>query len=443
MLQHIAYKYRLVPTEEQKVYFSKCFGCVRLVYNRYVAFSKEDNARVKAEGGKYSELPTVKSFKEELEFLKEVDSLALSNARQFFEGALKGWWKSLKGKRKGKKLSPPKFKKKGISKDSYTTNNQNGTISVTNNIVKLPKIGEVKFINHRPIEDGYKIKSATISREKDGAYFISILCDREYDMPLKRAYCKPMEERNVVGLDMSLNEFYVSSDQCLNIAKTKYVRQYRKDERKLARANRQHSRKKMIPTDELVFSKRYNKMIPKREPSSNREKSRLKLARLHRRIANRRRDFVIQEAVRLAKAYDAIVIEGLNMQAMSRTLHLGKSVNDLGWGMFKQWLAIQCDKRGCELVVADKWFPSSKTCNHCGTVNKELKLSEREWVCKECGCINDRDYNAACNLRDWYIKNYNTGGTPGINACGDSASIPQCNGEQVGSVKQEAPNLTC
>ena len=399
MLQHIAYKYKLIPTEEQKVYFSKCFGCARLVYNRYVAFSKEDNARVKAEGGKYSELPQVSVLKKELDFLKEVDSLALANAKQNFEGALKGWWKSLKGKRKGKKLSPPKFKKKGISKDSYTTNNQNGTISVKDNIVKLPKIGEVEFINHRPIEDDCKIKSATISREKDGTYFISILCDREYDMPFKRAYDKPMEERNVVGLDMSLSEFYVSSDQSLNITKAKYVRQYRKDERKLAK--------------------------------------------LHRRIANRRRDFIIQEAARLAKAYDVIVFEDLNMQAMSRTLHLGKSVNDLGWGMFKQWLAIQCDKRGCELVVADKWFPSSKTCNHCGTVNKELKLSEREWVCKECGCIIDRDYNAACNLRDWYIKNYNTVGTPEIYACGDSASIPHSDGEQVGSMKQEAPILTC
>lgn len=124
----------------------------------------------------------------------------------------------------------------------------------------------------------------------------------------------------------------------------------------------------------------------------------------------------------LAKNYDVIVIEDLNMQAMSRSLRLGKSVMDIGWGRFRSWLTEECDKYGVELVIADKWFASSKTCNHCGHKNKELTLSDREWVCSECGATLDRDYNAACNLRDYYLNSINTVATTGIHAQGDETS---------------------
>ena len=441
-LRRMAYKYRLLPDEGQQEFFSRCFGCTRLVYNRYVEFTKEEAARVRREGGPYRDIPQISSLKQECEFLKEVDFLALANAKRNFEAARKGWWNSLKKKRKGKGVKAPAYKKKGKCRDSYTTNNQDGTVFVSGDFIRLPKVGKVRVICHRPIPDTARVKSATVSRDRDGRYYVSVLCEEEAAPSPKRIYSKAISDARVVGLDMSLSQFYVSSDRGHDSTITKYVRQYRKDERKIARANRRHSRRELVPTDKTVFSKRWNRDIIVREPSRNREKARLKLARLHRKVANRRRDFTMQEAARLAKEYDVIVIEDLDMQAMARSLRLGKSVNDLGWGMFRNALRWQCEKRGCELVVADKWFPSSKTCNHCGAVNKDLNLSDRDWVCPECGCIVDRDYNAACNLRDWFFEHvneiYSTDGTAGIHACGDSASASGSTLTQAGSMKQES-----
>ena len=205
--------------------------------------------------------------------------------------------------------------------------------------------------------------------------------------------------------------------------KTKYVKQYRKNERKIKRLQRVLSRRELIPTGEMVYSKKYNKDIPKTERSKNREKARIKLAKLHQHVSNCRRDFSIKQAIHYARMYDVIVIEDINLQDMKRTLKLGKSVNDLGFGIFKQWLQYKCDEYGALLVKADKWYPSSKLCNHCGNKNSLLQLSDREWVCPECGSVIDRDYNAACNLKDYYYNmSNNTVGTTGINAYGDTTS---------------------
>ena len=168
---------RLLPDEKQMEFFSRCFGCTRLVYNRYVEFSREDTARVKTEGGEY-----------------------------------RGWWNSLKKKRKGKGVKAPTFKKKGKCRDSYTTNSQNGTVSVSGDMIKLPKVGEVRFVCHRPIPETARVKSATVSRDRDGRYYVSVLCEMEFTPPSKRIYSKDIKDARVVGLDMSLSEFYVSSD---------------------------------------------------------------------------------------------------------------------------------------------------------------------------------------------------------------------------------------
>ena len=438
----IAYKYRLLPDEAQREYLSRCFGCVRFVYNRYVEFSLSEYRRVKAEGGEYRRLPEVSALKEESPFLREADSLALANAKRNFEAARKAWWDSLTGRRKGRRMRAPAFKKKGKCRDSYTTNNQNGTVSVSGDRIRLPKIGDVRLVRHRDIPEGYVIKSTTVSRERDGSYWVSVLCDTG-ELPVEQGV--PGPDARVVGLDMSMSEFYVSSDGGHDATRTKYVRQYRSNEKKTARASRTMHRRRMNDTGKTVYSKKKGREVPLLEPSRNREKARLRLARLHRRIANRRRDFAMQEAARLAKAYDVIVVEDLDMQAMARTLSLGKSANDLGWGMFVRFLEWQCGKRGKTLVRADKWFPSSKTCSHCGAVNHGLTLSDREWVCPECGCVIDRDHNAACNLRDWFLghaaETYNTAGTAGIYACGDSASTPGLRPEASGVAEAGSPFL--
>lgn len=157
----------------------------------------------------------------------------------------------------------------------------------------------------------------------------------------------------------------------------------------------------------------------KKKGSKNREKARVKLAKEHEKIANRRREHCIQTALYFVRNYDVVVIESLDMRAMSKSLNLGKSVHDLAWGQFVQWLELEASRHFCTIVKADKWYASSKLCNHCGAKNKDLKLSDREWVCPECGAVIDRDYNAACSLRDYYIKGLNTVATTGIKGCGD------------------------
>jgi putative transposase len=166
-------------------------------------------------------------------------------------------------------------------------------------------------------------------------------------------------------------------------------------------------------------------------------KAQLAYARLSERIADQRGDYAVKTAIHFAKTYDVVVLEDINLQSMARTLRLGKSVNDLGFGEFRRWLEWEAGKYGCYVHYADKWFASSKTCNSCGYRNDGLKLSDREWTCPQCGDTHDRDLNAARNLRDEFLKEYSTAGTAGIDACGDSASTLRETVARALSSKQE------
>ena len=414
-----AYKYRLLPNKEHIQYLTQTFGCARLLYNQLLNWWINEYALSKQNDKPMGKLPLVSHFKTQFTFLKDVDSLALMNARRNFEAAIGNFIKSKQGKRKGKKVGFPRFKKKGVSRDSFTTNNVNDAIRVYGDKIKLPKVGYIPFIKHRPLPNNSRIVSVNVSKTPSEQYYISIVVE----LPDTNVVYKHTDNPNVVGLDMSLSHFIVDSDNTPDNTKTKYVKQYRKNERKIKRLQRVLSRRELIPTGEMVYSKKYNKDIPKTERSKNREKARIKLAKLHQHVSNCRRDFSIKQAIHYARMYDVIVIEDINLQDMKRTLKLGKSVNDLGFGIFKQWLQYKCDEYGALLVKADKWYPSSKLCNHCGNKNSLLQLSDREWVCPECGSVIDRDYNAACNLKDYYYNmSNNTVGTTGINAYGDTTS---------------------
>ena len=412
----MAFKYKLLPNDSQKTQLMKTFGCTRKVYNFLVKWNMSQYELWKANGkqkGNSPKIPLVTDIKKEFPYLNEVDSLALMNARANFESAMKNFYQSCAGKRK-KKTKLPRFKKKNASKESYSTNNQSSTIKITgNSSIKLPKIKTpIKLIYHRELQGS--IKQCTVSMEKDGTFHVSILCEVERQSPPKRKINK------VIGLDMSLAHTFVSSEPSEN-DHSGYERLYRKNEKKLKRLNKRHSRKETFKTGETYFSKKWNKDVFVKRPSNNREKARERLAKLHAKISNKRLDFIKQSASRLTKTYDCIVIETLNMQGMSRSLKFGKSVHDIGWGLFVKWLEWDCEKNGCTLVKADKWYASSKLCNYCGGKNEGLKLSDREWVCPCCGSLLDRDFNAALNLRDYYER-YCTAGTAGIDACGDSTS---------------------
>jgi len=308
---------------------------------------------------------TPAKYKTEYEWLREVDSLALANAQIHLEAAYKNFFRD-------KNVGYPKFKNERSGYNSYTTNLVNGNIVLEAGHLKLPKAGKVKIKQHRMIPEGYRLKSVTVSKVPSGKYYTAILYEYEENI-------KPVAPDNVVGLDFSMKELYVSSDG----EYANYPRFYRRSQEKLSREQRKLSRRA--------------------KGGCNREKQRLKVAKLHEHTANQRRDFLHKQSRQIANAYDAVCTEDLNMRGMSQALNFGKSVSDNGWGMFSGFMDYKLKEQGKQLVKADKWFPSSKMCSCCGTVKDEMPLSERVFR-RDCGFVCDRDINAAINIRNEGIR---------------------------------------
>ena len=351
-----AYKFRIYPNKEQRIMFAKTFGCVRFIYNRMLA---DKIAYYKKTGKTLQTTPA--QYKNEFEWLKEVDSLALSNAQLNLQSAYKNFFTK-------KSSGFPKFKSKKKSRKRYTTNNQNGSIRIENGKLKLPKAGFVKIVQHHPMIG--KIKSVTIEKTPTNKYYASILVEYESQV-------LEVELHKFIGLDFSMHDLYVTSDG----ERANYPRFLRRSEKKLARLCRRHSKRKL--------------------GSKNRERMRLKVCLMYEKITNQRLDYLHKKSYELSEDYDAVCIETLNMSAMSRTLRFGKSVADDSFGKFRTMLDYKLYFRGKKLVKADKWFASSQLCSVCGYKNAQVKdLKVREWKCPSCGAKHDRDVNAAINLRE-------------------------------------------
>lgn len=358
MLANKAYRFRLYPDAGQKVKFAKTFGCVRFIYNQMLS----DKIRHYEETGeKLNNTPA--QYKAEYEWLKEVDSLALANAQVNLQTAYNNFFRN-------PKIGFPKFKSKKSSRKSYTTNCVNGNISIEDGHLKLPKIGLVRLRQHRNIPLDYKLKSVTVSQMPSGKYYASVLF--EYENQVKEKI-----PQIFLGLDYSMHELYKDS----NGKEPVYPGYYREAEEKLKREQRK-----------LSFMQKGSK---------NRDKQRAKVAKLHEKAANQRRDFLHKQSRQIANVYDCVCIEDLNMKAMAQTLHFGKSVSDNGWGMFTSFLRYKLEEQGKKLVKVNKFFASSQICSCCGYKNSETKnLSVREWDCPNCGVHHDRDENAAVNIRN-------------------------------------------
>ena len=352
-----SFKFRIYPNASQEALIAKTFGCVRFVYNKMLS---DRNEYYEETGKSLNNTPA--KYKIEYEWLKEVDSLALANAQLNLNKAYNNYFRD-------KSIGFPKFKSKKSNHQSYTTNYVNGNIKIMDRYIILPKLKEVKIKQHREIPDEYKLKSVTISRTPTKKYYASILYEYENQTQI-------VEPKTFLGLDYSMTELIVDS----NGKSAQYPRYYRQALNKLKREQK--------------------KLSGCKKGSKNRNKQRIKVAKLHEKVANQRKDFLHKISRQIINAVDVVCIEDLNMKGMSKALKFGKSVSDNGFGSFVSMLEYKLKAGGKQLVKIDKWFPSSKMCSECKTVKDTLLLSERMYHCKTCGTIIDRDYNASINIRN-------------------------------------------
>lgn len=356
----------MYPTDEQQLLIQKTFGCSRYVYNYYlnkrIELYKTDKSTLNYNACSND----MTQLKAELEWLKEVDSIALQSSLKDLDIAYQNFFRRI---RNGEKSGFPRFKSKKDNRKSYKTK-QN--ITVTDKHIKLPKLGLVKCATpskmaiSKQVEG--KILNATVSQNPSGKYFVSLCCTDVGILQFEST-------GSMIGIDLGLKEFAIDSNGN-TYANHKYLA---KSAKKLAKAQRHLSRKTI--------------------GSNNRNKARVKVARLHEHISNQRSDFLHKLSTQLVKDHDVICIEDLQVRNMVKNRRLAKSISDVSWSEFVRQLQYKCDWHSKILTRIDKFYPSSQLCSVCGFRNSETKdLSVREWICPKCGAKHDRDVNAAINI---------------------------------------------
>ncbi len=354
MLVNKAYRYELKPNKSQLVLLKKHTGCARFAWNWGLA----ERIRLWEQEGKrtdaieqHRELNRLK--KTDFPWMYEVSKCAPQEALRDLDKAFKNFYEG--------RANFPKFKKKGIH-DSFRLT---GAIKVFPKHVQLPRLGKIR-VKEETVKFKGRVLSATVSREAD-RWYVSLAVEVEIPDPL------PVQGEPV-GIDRGLTHFAVFSTG----EKVEAPKSLEKSLKKLRRLSRQLSRKQ--------------------KGSKNRKKAALRLARLHRKIKNQRRDFLHKLSTWLAKTKPVIVVEDLAVKNMARNKHLSRHIADAGWSEFRRMLEYKTKWYGSRLVVAPRFYPSSRRCSECGCILPELKLSTRRWACPKCGAIHDRDVNAAINL---------------------------------------------
>ena len=366
-----ACKYKMKPTFKQQECLNKAFGCCRFIYNwgldKKIQSYKQDKKTIG-----YVELAhelTKLKNDGEHEWLKEVSNTSLQQSLRNLDAAFVRFFREKKGF--------PKFKskKKNIESAKYINAVH---FDFDNWKVKIPKIGWVKLCKNKPFDLSMKYGTLTVSKDKCGDYWCSIVV---YDIEEKPKTKVSID--NSVGIDLGIKDYAILSDG------TKY------------------GNPKFLEKGQKKLKTLQHRFARTQKKSNRHEALRLKVAKCHRDIANRRNDFLHKLSTLLVKYYDTICLEDLNVEGMMKNKHLSNSIQSAAWGEFVRQLQYKSDWYGKNVIFIGRFEPSSKTCNKCGYVKSDLQLSEREWVCPKCGEKHDRDVNAAINIRDFALHKQN------------------------------------
>ena len=364
-----AYKYRIYPTDEQKVLFAKTFGCCRFVYNWALNLKIEAYKQEKESIGNVELTNRMKSeLKAEHEWLSEVNSQSLQSALRNLDSAYTNFF------RKTKTVGFPRFKSRR-DRQSFLCP-QHCRVDFEKGTLTIPKAKDISAVPHRKFKG--MVKTVTISMTPSGKYFASVLVDTT----IQELPASAIQGNTTLGIDLGIKSLAVCSDgRTFDNPK-----------------NLQRSLDRL-----KLLQKRLSR---KQKGSANRNKARIRVARLQERIANSRKDNLhkITHALTHDSQVRTLCMEGLNVKGMQHNHHLAQAVGDASFGIFLMLLEYKCRWYGVNLIKIDRFVPSSKTCGKCGYVYKGLKLNERNWTCPECGTHHDRDFNAACNIKEFGLK---------------------------------------
>lgn len=368
-----AYKYRIYPSDEQKVLFAKTFGCCRFVYNWALDLKIEAYKDEKKSLGNIHLTNLMKSeLKAEHEWLGEVNSQSLQSSLRNLDAAYKNFFRDVHA------VGFPKFKSRH-GKQSFQCP-QHCSVDFEKSTISIPKAKNIRAVLHRKFKG--TVKTVTVSMNPGGKYFASVLVDTGIqEIPVSE-----VKQETTLGIDLGISNLAICSDG-------KVFENQR---------NLRHS------LDRLVLLQR--RLSRKQEGSSNRNKARVKVARIQEHIANQRKDYLhkITHTLTHDSQVRTICMEDLNVKGMTRNHHLAQAVTDVSFGMFLTMLEYKCGWYGINFVKIDRFAPSSKTCGKCGHVYKGLKLSERSWTCEACGTHHDRDLNAAHNIKEFGLNALST-----------------------------------
>lgn len=365
-----SYKYRIYPNQDQSIHLIRSMGCVRFLYNQALAERIEHYEKTGKGLSCFDQINTLPTLKNNNDWLKEANAQSLQMTLRNLDNAFTNFFR--------KRADFPKFKSKHYNHNSIQYP-QFIKVDFKANSIQIPKCGKVFAVFDRKFVG--IIKTCTVSRTPTNKFFISILVEDGKVIPEKA----PVQQQTSIGIDLGIKHFAILSNG-EKIANPKYL-------------SKSLAKLKVL----------YRQLSRKVKGSKNRERARMKIAKLYEYISNQRKDFLHKLSSKIIAENQTIIIEDLNVSGMIQNRKLAQHIQDVGWGTFRQFLEYKAEWYGKNLLMIGRFDPSSKTCSSCGHIKKDLKLNEREWICSNCQVKHDRDINAAINIKKFGLIKSDTG----------------------------------